>query len=191
MAAPVTIDAITSWQQRLTGLLYEQYKNTVTWAGWVTLLARQFQDLENSAQSLLTLLDITNSVGPQLDVIGRIVGQPRLGASDATYRLYLFARVVANKSTSTVEDLYSVFTSLFPGAVIVYKPGFVKQFAIRIVSPVLTRAQALIALEFLGDAREGGARGILEWQESPTSALFTFDAGPGFDVGVYAGALQA
>ncbi len=192
MADPIKIDYISDWRKRLRGRLYTQFRNKVTWEKWVQLLGRQAQDVEDAGQSLLTLWDIANSEGANLDRIGRAIGQKRLGTDDPTYRLYLFARVVSNKSTGTPENIYAVMRALFgDDAGPVYKGGWVKQFAVKIAGVVLTRAQALVAVEFLHTSKESGARGILEWQESPTAALFTFDSGPGYDVGVYAGALEA
>lgn len=169
MAAPVTIDYVSDWAARLRTDLYAQYQGKVTWAQWVTLLARQTQALENSAQSLLTILDIANSVGVQLDVIGRIVGQPRLGAVDATYRLYLYARILANNSDGTAEQLYTIMTTLF-GSGMIYIPGIVKQFILQITT-VLTATQAAVAVQFLKDAEEAGARGILQWQQAANASM--------------------
>ncbi len=175
MAAPIKIDYIADWKKRLRGRLYTQFRNKVTWEGWVQLLGRQAQDTEDAAQSLLTLWDIANSEGVNLDRIGRAIGQKRLGSDDATYRLYLFARVLANKSSGTPEEIYSVMRALFgTTAGPRYYGGFVKAFSIRIAGAILTRAQALIAAAFLHDSKEAGARATLEWQEYADSLMFEF-----------------
>lgn len=41
-------------------------------------------------------------------MIGRVVGQDRLGLSDDDYRSYVRARVAAHRSTGTFEDLIKV-----------------------------------------------------------------------------------
>src|ERR1700744_3954810 len=66
------------------------------------------QDVENMLQQLLLDRTIDNAVGVQLDQIGDIVGQLRLGLDDDTYRQYLRARVAANRSEGHFEDLISV-----------------------------------------------------------------------------------
>lgn len=192
-----TIDYVESWAQRLRGRLYAQFRNATTWQKWCDeILGPQFQDLEDATQSLLSLLDIDNSVGAQLDMIGRYVGQPRLGLLDVTYRLYLRARVLANKSTGTVEEIFAIMRALYgASAGPRYLPGYVKQFAIRITK-TLTRTEALVGVSFLGSSKEAGARGLLEWRETDSASVFTFDgtgspAGLGFDVGYFAGAKQA
>ena len=193
-----TIDYVDDWAARLRSRLFTQFRDATSWQAWCDeVLGPQFQDLEDAAQTLLTLLDIDASEGVQLDNIGRIVGQSRNGVNDPTYRLYLSARVLANKSTGTVDDIFKVMRALFgqDETQPTYHGGWVKQFAIRI-GEALTRAEALIAVEFLGDAKEAGARGILEWTESPPASMFQFDGtasptGLGFDVGYFAGAKVA
>lgn len=182
-----SIDYVSDWAGRLRSRLYVQFRDAVSWQAWCNdVLGPQFQDLEDAAQTLLTMLDIEASQGVQLDVIGRLIGQPRNGVDDPTYRLYLSARVLANKSTGTVEDIFKIMRALYgqDAARPTYQGGLVKQFSIRI-GEVLTRAEGLIGQSFLHDAKEAGVRGILEWQESATSAVFTFDSGPGLDVGVF------
>ena len=172
-----TIDYIESWAERLRARLYTQFRDAVTWGQFADMLAAQFQDLEDAGQSLLTLLDIDNSVGTQLDGIGKIVGQARAGALDSAYRLYLKARVASNKSSGTAEDLYLVMRLLFGSTTArpSYKGGLVKQFELA-VAPVLTRAQAIIAASFVGTAKEAAARGVFKWQESSDDLVFRFDS---------------
>lgn len=180
------LDYVEDWAARLRSRLYTQFRSATSWQAWCNdVLGPQFQDLEDAAQTLLTMLDIEASEGVQLDVIGRLVGQPRNGVDDPTYRLYLSARVLANKSTGTVDDIFKVMRALFgqDEARPTYVGGLVKQFAVRI-GEVLTRAEALIAVEFLGDAKEAAARGILEWGEQGATAMFGFYNGPALATGI-------
>jgi len=192
--AVIKIDYVSDWLSRIKGRLYTEFRNKTTWNGWATLIARQLQDLEDAYQTLLTLLDIDNSSGVQLDLVGRIVGQQRLGSDDATYRLYLRARIAANNSSGDPDSIYAVFTALL-GAIgfkATTDPLGVKILTVK-VTGVITRAQSYVAAYFLGVAKEAGVRGLLEWQESASAALFTYDGttAQGYDAGVYAGATQA
>jgi hypothetical protein len=186
---PLTIDYVSDWQARLRALIYWQFRGKPKIQAWVDMVARQFQDLEDAYQSILTITNIDDSAGAQLDALGRVLGQPRGGVDDVTYRLYLRAAIVARKSRGRGEDIYRVFTALFPSSTFVLRSGGVKSFYIR-VGQMLTRAQALVAQQFLQKAKEAGARANVIWQESPTNALFTLDTGPGLDVGVFTGALS-
>ena len=184
----LTIDYVSDWQSRLRARIYWQFKGKPKIQAWVDMVAKQFADLEDAFQSLLTLPSIDDSAGAQLDLLGRLLGQARGGVDDATYRLYLRAAIVAEKSGGRGEDIYRTFAALFPGSPLLLVSGGVKSFYLR-VGQVLTRAQALVGQQFLLRAKEAGARANLIWQESPTAALFTLDSGPGLDSGVFTGAL--
>lgn len=188
--AAIQLDYVSDWFGRLRSRIYTQFRGTVTWEGWVQLLGAQAQDIEDAGQSMFSMLDIDNSAGAQLDFIGRHVVQPRLGADDPTYRLMLKAKARANNSSGTAEDIYAVLTLLLGAIGFVYVPGGRKQFALRVLG-VLTPTQVLRALYFVGKSKDAGARGIVEFQESPTAALFMFNTGPGFNAGVFADARQA
>lgn len=190
------IDYVDDWYRRLKGRLYEQNKGKVKIDKWVRLVAAQFQDLEDAAQSLLTIVNIDDSVGAQLDNLGRIVGQPRAVNEDAGYRLYLKACIAANRSNGTAEDLYRVFRALFGALGYVIRNGGNKSFALTVLAP-LTMAQRLAAISFLRDAKEAGARAILEFVTVgddpgvPTDNIMRWDVvGHGFDQAVWGGATQ-
>lgn len=182
------LDYIPDWAARLRSRLYTQFRSSTSWQAWCDVLGQQFDDLEAAGQTLFTLLDVEASEGVQLDVIGRLIGQPRNGVDDPTYRLYLSARVLANKSTGTVEDIFKIMRALYgqDEAQPRYEGGLVKQFAIRI-GEVLTRTEALIGVEFLGDAKEAGARALLEWSESAATGTFHLWDGPVLATGIVAG----
>jgi len=76
------------------------------------LFGQQMQDLENHAHQLYGLLDIDAGQGAQLDLIGTIVGQSRMGHSDRIYKLLLKAKIGANVSHGTIEDVIGVWRLL-------------------------------------------------------------------------------
>lgn len=186
-----TIDYESDWALRLRRLLYTQFRDATTWQQWCDdVLGPQAQDLEDALQTLFTLFSIDDCEGVQLDIIGRVVGQPRNSVDDATYRVYLKARILANRSTGTTEDLYAVFNALLGAIGFVSTTSPIRQFAFR-AKTAITRTQAMIAIEFLRAAKEAGAGAVFEWQESPTAQMFTYDTGPGYDQGRLAGAKRA
>lgn len=191
--AVATIDYEPDWETRLLGRLYWQFRSKPRIVAWTRMIARQVQDVEDVFQAILSIVSIDDSVGAQLDNLGRFLGQPRAGLDDDTYRLYLKARIIANKSDGTPEAIYKVFRALFgPTVSMVIKTSDVgvKTF-VQHVATVLTAAQVQAGLTFLRQSKEAGARAILEWQPSAAAATFTLDNGPGCDVGVFAGANQA
>jgi hypothetical protein len=62
--------------------------------------------------SLYNLTSIDDSSGAQLDKIGKIVGQPRMGLTDIQYRLFLKGKISQNVSMGTNEDLYKTYENL-------------------------------------------------------------------------------
>jgi len=169
----IRIGYVADWPSRLEGRLYEQFKGKPNFVQFARLvLGRQAQDLEDSLQTLASLPSIEDSEGVNLDVIGKIVGQPRVGVDDPTYRMYLRARVATNKSRGTVPDIYRVFNVLFGDPVEqVIEPGGLASFVERILTPI-TGAQALVAVGFLHDAKAAGVRANLEWQEDVDAEMF-------------------
>jgi len=167
------IDYVASWADRLESRLMDQYQgkpNLVAFAR--NVCAPQFQDLEEAFQSLRTMPSIEDGVGFELDIIGRVLKQLRLGNDDPTYRLYLRTRDRANHSDGSVPALYGVLHALLgQAASFTYTPGRLASFEMRINTPVST-AVATVAASFLGDAKSDGVRGILEWQEDVDAETF-------------------
>jgi len=170
---PIRVDYVSDWKARLLGLIYEQFKGLPNIELIATdVLAPQIQDLEDSGQTLFSLPSIDDSEGVNLDVIGRIVNQPRGGVDDPTYRSYLRGRIAANRSSGTPEDLYSVFAVLYGIPMrMIYFPGRIASFILQLLTPI-TPDQASIGTAFLGAAKDAGVRAILEWQEDVDAAMF-------------------
>lgn len=178
---------IDDWQRRLRGRLAMQYRGT-NHDGLADAIGRQAQAIENAAQALLRIYyidpvtdDVTSHLygvgrGVQLNRIGAIVGQERGGVSDAVYRLYLRARIAANRSSGTPENLFAVYQAMFAGAAeLVYVYGHNAAYVLRIDAPVLDGDEVAVALIFLGVAQAAGARGILEWTTADEDHSFAFD----------------
>lgn len=92
----------------LDRLMY-QYADSALWRGWICAILEVFQGAEDDAEALRSqVLAIDAAEGAQLNIIGRIVGEPRGGRLDASYRLALRVRVLANKSNGRTEDLISI-----------------------------------------------------------------------------------
>ena len=62
-------------------------------------------ELDNGIHDLLNYRGISSSVGVQLDLIGKIVEEPRLGKSDDDYRQALYLKAISNNSEGSPEDL--------------------------------------------------------------------------------------
>jgi len=176
--------------------LAEQYKNKPNIAAYVGILSRRLQLLEDTAWDILTLRRITSATGAQLDVLGKIVDQPRNGLGDPDYTNCIMAKVFCNRSSGSDEDIYTVFNYvLLPGLTqgIFYQLDCA--FELVISNGVLPAPWNTIFLTFLRQARMAGVRGVLRYLNSPLNQSFTFAAhgggpgpGLGFNQGKFASA---
>jgi hypothetical protein len=95
------------------GNVLQQFKGKAKLEALLRLLADQVQAHEDALHEIPAegiVIDV--AVGAQLDGIGSIVGQPRNGQNDVTYRLFIKAKVLVNTSGGTIEDIVEVFDLL-------------------------------------------------------------------------------
>jgi hypothetical protein len=113
------VTQITTHEQDALNRLIYQYKGKVNLKNLIKdLSTTQIQEIENAAIELYSRLNIDDSEGVQLNKIGEIVGQPRNGLSDTTYRIFLKAKIAVNVSEGDIEQVISVW-KLMTGSSIV------------------------------------------------------------------------
>jgi hypothetical protein len=180
----VSIDHITDHDARAKARLVEQFKRQANFLAFFTIAVRQVQDLEDAFFDFLTAFILDNAVGAQLDLLGRIVGQLRGGLDDTTYRLYLRARIKANRSSGTLPELLEIIRLICPPTATIqairYQPAAV---IFSIDNIAVTDATATAIMKFLRIAKAGGVRIIFEFLTvDPTTVFSAFDdpTGPGF-----------
>lgn len=83
----------------------EQFKTLPRFETLMRILTDQVQEIEVVLWDLLTERALNTAIGVQLDVIGRIVGQGRLGLEDDDYRVLLQARILVNRSDGEIETM--------------------------------------------------------------------------------------
>lgn len=95
-------------------------------------LGHGVQIVEDDAFNVLVSTVLPFSVGDQLDKWGELVGEVRGGLTDPDYRRFVTARIRANRSESTVDDLIEVFQLLTAPSTVrmweLYPAGFVLSF---------------------------------------------------------------
>ncbi len=151
----------------------------------LTALLTPIQDVESALQQLLTERSVDTAVGDQLDVIGIIVGQQRLGMDDDDYRRVIRTRISVNRSKGTVSDVLGVTNLLLDDETATLHIMWVNNasFVLRIEGPTVSAELGNLILDMLRDTVAAGVRIILEWGISPQAELFQFDSGPGFNQG--------
>lgn len=78
------------------GRILSQFDRSPTLRGVAAAFLSQVQDAENTLLDLFYSRTIAGASGAQLDVIGRVVGEPRDGLNDSDYRRFLQVRIAVN-----------------------------------------------------------------------------------------------
>ena len=98
-----------------------QYTEADTLQALTTLWAERMQALEDAAWSVLTERWIAPAAGVQLDELGDIVGEPRLGRTDETYRDALEVRISINRSGGEPERIIEFLTRIAGANQVLYQ----------------------------------------------------------------------
>jgi len=106
------IEKITNHAEQALNRLLEQYKGKTNLINFIQVYLKQVQDIEDSLEDFDKLLDIGESSGQQLDEIGDIVVQPRLGNTDERYRILLYTKIGINTSKGESPKVIEIFKIL-------------------------------------------------------------------------------
>lgn len=98
----------------LSRLAY-QFKDSEKFKAFITAFLKEFQELYNSGNQLLTERYLDTAVGIQLDEIGEIVGKERNPKTldDESYRAYIRIQVFGNHISMTVEETLQLISCIF------------------------------------------------------------------------------
>lgn len=162
------------------------------------LIASYLEEVQLLEDAIWQVIDgrmLDEAVGHQLDVLGKLVGQPRVGDTDDEFRVYIQARIAANRSDGTAPDVMRVaetllseldwhYRELFPASIVVEAFG-VPKLARTIAELIRSSRLAGVAFGFhFSESREDEALtfadGDLE-EEDPARGLSGDDpeVGPG------------
>jgi hypothetical protein len=77
-------------------------------AAWWQSLANELAELETAAWQVLEARTLANADTTRLDVLGRLLGQPRFSTDNDVYRSVLQGKIAANRSRGLEDDLRRV-----------------------------------------------------------------------------------
>ncbi len=159
-AGPDSFDHVAVALSRLR----QQYRDKPNIVALVTALITPFQSLEEALWALLTQRSVTTAVGAQLDVLGKLVKQPRAGLDDDDYRRYIRARIATNRSDGLVEDLIKVAGLVIgdDAARIVIDQQGNAAVVVRILDVVLDDDLVSILVAFMRQTKSAGVRILVE-----------------------------
>lgn len=171
------MDHITTHAEDALDRLAEQYRGKPKIKSLLDSLCEQVQSTEDALWQLLTETTVDTAVGDALDVLGKIVGERRDGAADADYRIRVRARIRANLSNGTVEDVLAVLRALLGSsagaATISWVDRYPAMFEARISGVAIPAGQVMIYVRFIRDSKAGGVGAHFGWQTVPDAQAFT------------------
>lgn len=105
----MTLAPITDYDDRAVERLLSQFQGKVRIEALVKACAAAVQEVEDLLIRLIDETTFENATGVHLDAWGALVGEQRLGLSDADYRTFIAARVLANRCLGTTDEMIRIF----------------------------------------------------------------------------------
>jgi hypothetical protein len=172
---------------------YRKPRTSALLASWLG----ELQETEDALWQLLVERSLATAEGDQLDVLGAIVGEPRQGRDDETYRIWISARNMVNRSSGTTTEELAIARKLLPPEVaVVLEEYYPAAFVMRAYG-VLDSDDAYQIARMLHLAKAAGVQFAITWPTDPAGGAGTFAFAPtvgtpvlgspiGFDAGVWA-----
>lgn len=109
-AYPIEIDSGSKdlVEQAATRPIQKYRQRTAVFMPWLKSYTSESQLIEDGLWEIILERLLINAVGVQLDMLGKIVGEPRFTTDDDEYRIAIYARIAINVSNGLWEDVYQV-----------------------------------------------------------------------------------
>jgi len=175
MTADITI--VNNRLEQALAKILTQFKGLPVMEGVIASYMEQIQELENVFIDLLLLRTLDNAEGAQLDGIGDIVGEPRLGRNDTDYKAAISGRIKINRQHSRIEDILTAMTLTLdePYELTEYPNA---KFIVRLVTAWVATFPSLGALNaVLQRAKGGGVKAFFQYATVDDDKIFQFASG--------------
>jgi hypothetical protein len=137
----------------------------------LSAFVREIQTLEDTIWEFMDLRTLPLADLPRLKVLGKIVGQPRLGFDTEDYRLLIQARARANVSRGLGSDLFAVLELMLgPGEYTMLEMGNATLY-VSALQPVTDVGVAMVE-QILPDTRAAGVGLHFLFTDDPDIALW-------------------
>lgn len=94
-------------------LMLHQFENSPNLNALVGALVKPLQSLADEIERLGDGRYISAAQDNRLDILGRLVGQARLGMSDEDFKAWIKVRILLNRSSGTMENVFEILAVLF------------------------------------------------------------------------------
>lgn len=172
--------------------LLAQFREQPNIVAVIKSLAGGVQAIENDAFGVLVSTTFTAATDIDLDHWGLLVGEERNGLDDDDYRTMISARILANRSIGTRDEIITIAQLVTAPSVVVHRDLFPACFQLDVArgsAGFMTAARARRVAELLRSIKPAGVCMIIvESVEGAFGFLDNPDASP-FDIGVWSRAL--
>lgn len=93
-----------------------QFRDKPKFQGLQKAFGDQYQEIELMLIDVYVLTQLDNATNAQLDGLGDLVGELRLGRNDTDYKAAIRGRIRRNKQIGVVEDILTTMNLVFPTA---------------------------------------------------------------------------
>lgn len=159
--------------------LLRRYENKPRFAALLDSYVQQIQDLEDAAWGVIASRDVDTADETRLDILGRLVGQPRRGATLEAYRLYVKTRILVNRSMGTAAEIVRIATLLLIDQAPTYTEGEPAYFLLSAPNPLHADVDLNVFKEMVRDAKAAGVGAAFEYLAgAPEDAFLWADGTP-------------
>lgn len=184
----MAIAKIEDHEEQSQALLVDQYQEKPRIAAYLASFTQESQEFEDALWDVLILRPLDNAQHAQLDVIGKIVGEPRNDRPDEIYKPFIRARILVNRSEGHPSDIRAVVEAVLDGTGKTMRrvEYFPASFDVEIVEELLeigngvTTSWGTVLAELVRDSRIAGVHSTVITGpgdiDDPTSSCFVFGA---------------
>lgn len=168
----MALEHYTTSVEDAVALFIDQYKEKPRLAALLATYTKSIQAAEDALWDVYFSHLIDNAEGIQLDVIGKLVGQSRIGTDDAGYRIFIRTRIRANRSRGRPDDIISVATLALDGLRFDYIETYPASFVVDVLDPLTSYAQFIH--DIIASAKPVGVGFSLHYSLDEEDETFAF-----------------
>lgn len=158
-------------------LVWQYAKDQPRAQSFLGALLEQLQSIENVSMDVLAGIWPLTAVGDQLDVLGKIVGQPRGELTDEEYRIFILGRIYVNHMDGKVPEFFELLEILGITETIYYHEAYPCYGRLDVTGASHGKLMGQLVL----DAAPAGVDLLWVYNEEDESDSFAFSDTPGSD----------
>jgi hypothetical protein len=118
---------MTDHVEQARAKLVQKYRDKPRFLALLDSFIKQIQELENAIDQVIRSRFLDEADDFHTELLGKLVGQPRRGEDLATYKLYISARILVNRSLARAADIIQIANVLLradePDEFVLYDEG--------------------------------------------------------------------